>query len=116
MGFDYHQRIDRLFRIITLIQAGRGWSPRTLADELGCAQRTVYRDLMHLKDAGIPVVYDTRTRRYAIDGQFFMPPVQMSLEESLALAALCDHVAGREQIPFLKAASRAVSKIESQLP
>ena len=116
MAIDYQQRIDRLLRIITLIQGGRGWTPATLAAEMNCAPRTIYRDLNHLKDAGIPVSYDSRTKRYAISGEFFMPPVQMTLEESLALAALCDHVAGREQIPFLKAAARAVSKIESLLP
>lgn len=116
MAIDFQQRIDRLLRIIMLIQGGRGWTPATLAAEMGCAARTIFRDLGHLKDSGIPIAYDTRTKQYAIDGQFFMPPVQLSLDESLALAALCDHVARREQIPFLKAAARAVSKIESQLP
>lgn len=116
MAIDYRQRIDRLLRIITLIQGGQGWTPKTLAAEMSCAPRTVYRDLNHLKDCGIPIAFDSRTKRYAIDGHFFMPPVQLSLDESLALAALCDHVARREQIPFLKAAARAVTKIESQLP
>lgn len=116
MAIDYRQRIDRLLRIITLIQGGHGWTPKTLATEMACAPRTVYRDLNHLKDCGIPITFDTCSRRYAIDGHFFMPPVQLSLDESLALAALCDHVARREQIPFLKAAARAVTKIESQLP
>lgn len=116
MGIDYRQRIDRLLRIITLIQGGRGWTPKTLAAEMDCAPRTIFRDLDHLKRSGIPVNYDTRTKRYAIEGHFFMPPVQLSLDESLALASLCDHVGGREQIPFLKAAARAASKIESQLP
>jgi proteasome accessory factor B len=45
-----------------------------------------------------------------------MPPVQLTLDESLALAALAEHVGGQEQIPFTKAASRAISKIRGQLP
>ncbi len=113
---DYQKRIERLFRIITLIQGGRRWTPATLGEELGCAKRTVFRDLDHLKNCGVPVEYDTRTRQYTIAGHFFMPPVQLTLDETLALASLCEHVGGREQIPFLKAAARAVSKIESQLP
>jgi predicted DNA-binding transcriptional regulator YafY len=116
MAIDYRQRIDRLLRIITLIQGGRGWTPSTLAAELGCVQRTVFRDLGHLKECGIPILYDAATRQYAMDGQFFMPPVQLSLDESLALLSLCEHVAEREQIPFMKAAGRAAQKIASQLP
>jgi predicted DNA-binding transcriptional regulator YafY len=129
---DYRQRIDRLLRMITLIQAdstapsgggatsalraGRGWTSKTLAAELGTTPRTVFRDLNHLREAGVPVMFDERTKRYAIAGPFFMPPVQLTLDESLSLLALCEHVAQRGQIPFLKPAARAAHKIQSQLP
>ena len=116
MAIDYRQRIDRLLRIITLIQGGRGWTPKTLAAEMGCTARTIFRDLNHLKDSGIPIAYDAATKQYAMAGHFHMPPVQLTLDESLALVALCDNLAGKEQIPFLKPASRAAHKIESQLP
>ncbi len=121
---NYRQRIDRLLRIITLIQGGSGgnrnggigWTPKTLAAELGATDRTIYRDLNHLREAGVPIVYDSQSRSYAIAGAFFMPPVQLTLDESLALLALCEQVAAGEQIPFLKAAARAARKIQSQLP
>jgi len=90
--------------------------PATLAAEMGCTQRTIFRDLNHLKDSGIPISYDSATKQYAMAGHFHMPPVQLTLDESLALLALCEHVAGREQIPFLRPAARAAHKIESQLP
>ncbi len=45
-----------------------------------------------------------------------MPPVQLTLDESLALAALAEHIGGHEQVPFTKAAARAISKIKGQLP
>lgn len=116
MSVDYRQRIERMLHIITLIQGGRRWTAHTLAAELGCVPRTLFRDLSHLRACGIPISYDSRTRQYAMQGQYFMPPLQLSLDESLALAALCEHVGEREQIPFLKAAGRAAQKIESQLP
>jgi len=116
MPIDYRQRIDRLLRIITLIQGGRGWTPRTLAQEMGCTSRTIFRDLVHLRESGIPISYDTGTKQYTMAGDFHMPPVHLTLDESLALVALCDNLAGKEQIPFLKPASRAAHKIESQLP
>jgi proteasome accessory factor B len=121
---NYRQRIDRLFRIITLIQgsgglsagAANGWTAGTLARELGATDRTIYRDLRHLREAGVPIAYDAASRSYAIAGAFFMPPVQLTLDESLALLALCEQVAASGQIPFLKAAARASRKIQSQLP
>jgi proteasome accessory factor B len=124
LAMNYRQRIDRLLRIITLIQGGsrtgagggEGWTPRKLAAELGATDRTIYRDLNHLRDAGVPIAYDARTKCYTIAGAFFMPPVQLTLDESLALLALCEQVAAGEQIPFLKAAARASRKIQSQLP
>jgi predicted DNA-binding transcriptional regulator YafY len=76
----------------------------------------VYRDLEQLRAAGVPVAFDPATRQYRIDGRFFMPPVQLDLEESLALAALCADVAGRDQIPFLGPAERALHKLVAQLP
>src|SRR5947208_2540350 len=45
-----------------------------------------------------------------------MPPVQLTLDETLALATLAEHVGGAEQVPFTKAASKAIAKIRGLLP
>jgi len=42
--------------------------------------------------------------------------VQLTLDETLALAALAEHVGGGEQVPYTKPAERAISKIRGQLP
>jgi predicted DNA-binding transcriptional regulator YafY len=113
---DYSKRMNRLLRIITLVQSERGWTPRRLAEEMGVTERTIYRDLDTLKDAGVPLFFDQATEQYRIVKDFFLPPVALTIDESLALAALCEHVGEREQIPFLKPAWRALSKIEARLP
>jgi predicted DNA-binding transcriptional regulator YafY len=115
MPADY-SRIHRLLRILTLIQGSKGWTTKRLADECGTTVRTIFRDLKMLDGAGIPYFYDPVDKCYAVRRDFFMPPVQLTLDESLALATLAEHCGGAEQVPFTKAASRAISKIRGLLP
>ena len=115
MAADY-SRIHRLLKILHLIQGSKGWTPKNLAVECGTTERTIYRDMKMLEGAGIPYFFDGEAKCYGIRRDFFMPPVQLTLDESLALAALAEHVGGQEQVPFTKAASRAISKIRGQLP
>lgn len=114
MPADY-SRIHRLLKIITLIQGTHGWTPARLAEECDTTQRTIYRDLQILQDIGIPYFHDGENG-YAIRRDFFLPPVQLTFDEALALIALAEQVGDREQIPFTRPASRAVAKIRGQLP
>ena len=45
-----------------------------------------------------------------------MKPVELTLDEALAVIALGEHIGGQEQVPFTRAATKAVAKIRSQLP
>lgn len=111
-----YTRIHRLLRILTLMQGGRGWNARRLAQECGVDERSIYRDLKELEGVGVPCYFDRETDGYRVRSEFFLPPVQLTPEEALSLAALCEEIAGREQIPFLRPAFRALAKIEAQLP
>ncbi|MCS7034752.1 MAG: WYL domain-containing protein [Phycisphaerae bacterium] len=111
-----YTRIHRLLKIIMLIQSGDGWSCSRLARECRATQRTIYRDLKELDGAGVPLFFDSETGGYRIRADFFLPPVQLTLEEALAISALAEHVASREQIPFLRPAARALAKLRGQLP
>lgn len=115
MAVDY-SRIHRLLKILTLIQGSDGWNAKQLAGECGTTERTIYRDLMMIQGAGIPYFFDEEKKSYRIRRDFFMPPVQLTLDESLALTALAEHVGRTEQIPFMSAAAKAIAKIRGQLP
>jgi len=115
MPADY-SKIHRLLKILTLIQAEPGWSAERLAAECGVAVRTIYRDMKALEGAGIPYFHDEQQGGYAVRRDFFMPPVQMTLDESLALIALAEHIGGREQIPLTRPAAKAIAKVRSLLP
>lgn len=115
MSADY-SRIHRLLRILTLIQSEPGWTAPRLAQVCGTSVRTIYRDMRMLDAAGIPYYHDVERPGYRVRRDFFMPPVQLTLDESLALIALAEHIGGREQIPLTRAAARAVSKVRGLLP
>lgn len=115
LAADY-SRIHRLLKILTLIQSGSGWTAGRLADACGTSVRTIYRDMRVLEGAGIPYYHDTQHPGYRVRRDFFLPPMQLTLDEALALIALGEHIGGREQIPLTRSAARAVSKVRSQLP
>lgn len=116
MATDDIKRIHRLLRIVTLIQGGGGWTPERLAEETGRSKRTIFRDLNILERAGIPYFFDERAGGYTIRRDFFMPAIDLTLEESLALLALAELIGAQEQIPLTRAAGRAMAKIRATLP
>ena len=115
MPADY-SRIHRLLRIMMLIQGETGWTAERLAQECGVKVRTIYRDMKCLEGAGIPYFYDSDTNGYQIQAHFFMPPVELTLHESLSLIAMAEHIGKEEQIPLTGPASKAIEKVRSQLP
>lgn len=111
-----YTRIHRLLRILTLVQSHSGWTARRLATECQVQPRTIFRDLGELEAAGIPIYFDDKARTYRLPSGFFLPPVSLTPEEALALAVICEKVAGGRQITHLAAAYRALSKIQAAMP
>lgn len=110
------RKFHRVLRLLTLIQGGRSWNASRLASELAVDERTIYRYLDDLEVLGIPYFFDKETDGYRIRGDFFLPPIQLTPDEALALALLCSEIGGKERIAHLRPAWRALHKIEAQLP
>lgn len=110
-----YTRVHRLLEIISLVQSQQGWTAKSLAEQCDTTERNIYRDINQIKEAGIPIEHD-RVKGYHINGAFFMPPVRLTFEEALAIAALCEAMADHGSIPFIRPASMAMNKIVSQLP
>jgi len=109
-------RVYRLLRLITLLQSSRGYSARELADELEVSRRTIFRDLNMLEMARIPYYYDPDRRGYRIERHFFLPPINLTLAESLAILMMAGHLRSGGRLPLMSQAARAAMKIESALP
>jgi predicted DNA-binding transcriptional regulator YafY len=59
-------RLARVLRVLQLIQGTGPWTAQSIAKELECSERTVYRDLQTLSAAGVPWFYDEYSQSYRI--------------------------------------------------
>ncbi len=109
-------RIYRLLRLITMLQSGRGYTVAELAGELEVSRRTVFRDLNMLEIARIPYYFDTEHKRYKIAQHFFLPPINLTLTEALALLTLTGRLRCSSEVSLLSHGARAAMKLEGALP
>jgi len=109
-------RISRVMQILTTMQAGRSYAVSDLSKMFGTSRRTIFRDLKELQAIGVPYRYDTKTGGYAIEPDFFLPPVDLNLQEALSLLMLVHKARNQIQLPFKNSALLAALKIENNLP
>jgi proteasome accessory factor B len=109
-------RVYRLLRLITMLQSRANYNAEQLAAELEVSRRTVFRDLNMLEMAHIPYYFDPQTGGYHISRHFFLPPVNLTLTEALAMLLLAGRAGGSRPVPLLAEAGRAALKLENALP
>lgn len=109
-------RLYRLIELLTLLRSGRRYNADELARELGVSRRTVFRDLNILSAAGIPYYYDPERRTYSLESSFFLPTLNLTLDESISILIALREIIGKLPLPLADKAIRAAIKIESSLP
>ncbi len=109
-------RIYRLLRLITMLQQGQGYTAGDLARELEVSRRTIFRDLNVLEMAHIPYYFDSESGGYRINRYFFLPPVNLTLTEALAVILMTGRVRGAKRLPLLSHGTSAAVKLQSALP
>jgi proteasome accessory factor B len=110
------KRITRLLKLIYLLQSGPAKNSAGLAKACGIGRRTIFRDLETLRQAGVPLEFDRKDKRYSIPGASFLPPTELTAEEALSLLALAAEMGRNEALPFYEAAYTAALKLEANLP
>lgn len=77
-------RIDRLTAMIIYLQ-GRSWTTvEELAGRYDISNRTVYRDLNALQEAGVPIGSEPGKGYFLVQG-YHLPPVMFNKKEAAAL-------------------------------
>lgn len=84
-------------------------------DELGVSRRTLFRDLKMLKLAGVPYFYDP-SAGYRISDRFFLPPINLTVTETLGLMVLSKEAAARRSSPLMSPALSAIHKLINTVP
>ena len=108
-------RTDRLLAIILELQAQGSLRAEDLAAIFETSQRTIYRDMQALTEAGVPVVSMTGQGYSLMDG-YFLPPLRFSTEEAIMLLLGSNSIAQSFDEHFRRAAASASRKIEAVLP
>jgi predicted DNA-binding transcriptional regulator YafY len=107
----------RLLRLLSLLQARRGWTSSELAARLGVTTRTIRNDMGRLRGLGYPV--DARpgvAGGYRLGTGGALPPLLLDDEEAVAVAiglrtAASGSIAGIEETSV-----RALAKLQQVLP
>jgi len=109
-------RISRVMQILTTLQAGKSCAVSDLSKMFRTSRRTIFRDLKELQAIGVPFHYDAKTGGYTIEPEFFLPPVDLSLQEALGLLLLAHKTRDQIQTPFKNSVLWSALKIENNLP
>ena len=109
-------RLERIIQLVTILQSGRCYNYDELAEQLQVTRRTIFRDLSTLQKAGISCVYDDEKGGYRIDDQFYLPPLNLTVSETLALLLVAQNDRNSETLPLQRKANEAAMKIQSALP
>lgn len=110
------RRADRLFHIIQLLRGRQqAVTAARLAERLGVSDRTVYRDIRDLIATGTPIEGEAGVG-YTLRREYDLPPLMFQAEEleAIVLGARLVRAFGDESLA--RAASTAISKVETVLP
>jgi len=109
-------RLQRILRLLTLLQSDQYYRPAELAGELNISRRTLFRDLDMLFKAGIPYYFDDEKGGYRIDRNVLLPPLNFTLPEAMALMLVAQLAGNEGGLPLQHQSRNAAMKIESMLP
>jgi predicted DNA-binding transcriptional regulator YafY len=103
---------DRLLHEINLLKTRQTLYASDFAKECGVSKRTVYRDILSLSSAKIPVYFDNG---YKILPDAFLPSLNFTLDEYLVLRLALTSDLLFEKSPLSTSAKSALAKIEGNL-
>ena len=103
---------SRLLTVLNLIRSNRVMTTSQLARECGVTERTVYRDIQSLGEAGAPVYYD---KGYRLLGSAFLPPLNLTADEYLALRAAIQGSPLMEMKSYVQELKSVTAKIDAAM-
>jgi len=107
-------RTDRLFAILLEIQSNPKITSEKLAQRFDVTKRTIYRDVLALMEADVPVI-GKAGEGYSIEEGYFLPPVSFTKDEALMLILGAGAIGRQFDSQYKKAAHLAENKIHASL-
>jgi len=105
-------KYDRLLYILNLLRARRNLNARKLAEECGVTERSIYRDIVALSEANVPIYYDNG---YKLASGNFLPPLNFDFDEYHSLKLALDSSPLSRTAKYQAALRRVKAKVEAGL-
>lgn len=108
------KRLSRLTAILTQLQTKQLLTASELAAKFSVSNRTIYRDIKALEQAGVPILTEEGKGYTLLDG-YRMPPIMFTESEANALITAEQLILKNKDASFVKEYSEAINKIKSVL-
>ena len=105
-------KYDRLLYILNLLRSRRNLNAQALAKECGVTQRSIYRDMLALSEANVPIYFENG---YKLASDNFLPPLNFSLEEFRFLEQAMESSPLVQATQYRQMAEKLKAKIEAGL-
>jgi len=104
------RKIERLLYILSLLRTSHWLKAADLARKCEVSERTIYRDIISISEANIPIYFDGGYRLLH-DG--FLPPVNLTDSEADFLLSLLKSTLFEGDKPYAKAAGMIIDKVKA---
>ena len=112
----YARRLQRLLVIINEIKTTPHQAPEALYTSLGISRAMFYKDCQVLKALGLAFHYDRQQRRHIITQDRYLPVLDLSTSELLALIMAVRQIASTGDYTLTYEAIAALRKVVSNTP
>lgn len=109
------KRLDRLTAILIQLQSKKIVKAQMLADKFEVSLRTIYRDMLSLQEAGVPIGSQEGVGYFLVEG-YHLPPVMFSEEEANSLLIGAKFISNLTDKVVAEAFQNALDKIKAVLP
>jgi predicted DNA-binding transcriptional regulator YafY len=109
------KRLTRLTAILTQLQSKRVLTAKKLADKFGVSNRTIYRDIKTLENAGVPILTE-EGKGYSIMEGYRIPPIMFTEDEANALLTAEFIIESSKDTSLINKFSEAIIKVKAVLP
>jgi predicted DNA-binding transcriptional regulator YafY len=105
-------KYDRLLYILNLLRSRKSLNAARLAEECGVAERSIYRDIITLSEANIPIYYDNG---YKLASDNYLPPFNFTFEEYTCLRLALESTPLEATDKYREVLKQVLAKVEAGL-
>jgi predicted DNA-binding transcriptional regulator YafY len=108
------KRLERLTSLLSFLQSKRFIGIQDIETRFQVSERTIYRDIRSLQEAGVPISYE-KNKGYFILDRYYLPPLAFTIEEAKSFIFVEQVAKKYIDDEIFKEFSSALEKIKNKL-